>query len=183
VRIGQGVAIVQQGSGLPGLDSANAAVTMLGDGTFMLLSGGADLGTGLDTVTTKMVAECLCTDMSDVALIAGDTDLTPFDSGLCLQRNLLLRRRRAERCRRDEGKNPERGGGDAPRNRSATWRWSSHPREGQARSVTYRQIAQHTQAGTGCGQLTATGNFVTDKASIRTAPISARWRSTRAAAK
>ena len=46
VKIGKGVAIIQQGSGLPGLDSANATVSLLGDGTLMLLSGGADLGTG-----------------------------------------------------------------------------------------------------------------------------------------
>ena len=50
-------------------------------GTFMLLSGGTDLGTGLDTVTTKMVAECLCTRLADVSLIAADTDVTPFDTG------------------------------------------------------------------------------------------------------
>ena len=45
--------IVQQGSGLPGLDSASAVLRMLGDGTFTLLSGGADLGTGLDTARGK----------------------------------------------------------------------------------------------------------------------------------
>ena len=47
--------------GLPGIDSANATVDLLGDGTFMLLSGGTDLGTGLDTLIVKLVAECLCT--------------------------------------------------------------------------------------------------------------------------
>ena len=47
VNVGKGLAIIQQGSGLPGLDSANASVTLLNDGTFMLLSGGTDMGTGL----------------------------------------------------------------------------------------------------------------------------------------
>jgi putative selenate reductase molybdopterin-binding subunit len=81
IKIGHGVVIVQQGSGLPGLDSAGAVLRMLGDGTFTLLSGGADLGTGLDTVAVKVAAECLCTDMSNIAIISGDTDATPFDTG------------------------------------------------------------------------------------------------------
>jgi putative selenate reductase molybdopterin-binding subunit len=38
--------------------------------------------------------------------------------------------------------------------------------KGKKGSVTYRDIALHTQSGTGCGQLTATGNFITDMASF-----------------
>jgi len=44
LKIGKGVAMIQQGSGLPGIDSSNATITLLGDGTFMLLSGGTDGG-------------------------------------------------------------------------------------------------------------------------------------------
>jgi putative selenate reductase molybdopterin-binding subunit len=81
VRIGKGVAIIQQGSGLPGLDQACADVRLLSDGTFMVLSGGADLGTGLDTVLAKIAAETLCCDMGNVTVLTGDTDTTPFDKG------------------------------------------------------------------------------------------------------
>jgi len=81
VRIGKGVAIIQQGSGLPGLDQASADVRLLSDGTFMVHSGGADLGTGLDTVLAKIAAETLCCELSNVAVISGDTDTTPFDKG------------------------------------------------------------------------------------------------------
>jgi len=80
-RIGRGAVIIQQGSGLPGLDAANAEVRLLSDGTVLLLSGGADLGTGLDTVTAKAVAETLGLDLEDITVISGDTDLTPFDKG------------------------------------------------------------------------------------------------------
>ncbi|MBL8968619.1 MAG: molybdopterin-dependent oxidoreductase Mo/Fe-S-binding subunit [Spirochaetaceae bacterium] len=80
-KIGRGAVIIQQGSGLPGLDAANAEVRLLADGTVILLSGGADLGTGLDTVTAKAVAETLGLEMEDVAVISGDTDTTPFDKG------------------------------------------------------------------------------------------------------
>jgi len=80
-KIGRGAVIIQQGSGLPGLDAANAELRLLADGTLILLSGGADLGTGLDTVTSKAAAEIMGLDMKDVAIISGDTDITPFDKG------------------------------------------------------------------------------------------------------
>ncbi len=81
VRIGKGVAIVQQGSGLPGLDQACADVKLLSDGTFLVRSGGADLGTGLDTVLAKLAAETLRCDLDRVTVVSGDTDTTPFDKG------------------------------------------------------------------------------------------------------
>jgi putative selenate reductase molybdopterin-binding subunit len=80
-KLGRGAAIIQQGSGLPGLDAANAEVRLLSDGTLLMLSGGADLGTGLDTITAKAAAEILGLDMEDVEVISGDTDVTPFDKG------------------------------------------------------------------------------------------------------
>jgi probable selenate reductase molybdenum-binding subunit len=80
-HIGRGAVIIQQGSGLPGLDAANAEIRLLADGTLLMLSGGADLGTGLDTVTAKAAAEIMGLDMDDVTVISGDTDITPFDKG------------------------------------------------------------------------------------------------------
>jgi putative selenate reductase molybdopterin-binding subunit len=80
-KIGRGGVIIQQGSGLPGLDAANAEIRLLADGTLLMLSGGADLGTGLDTVTAKAAAEIMGLDMADVSVISGDTDITPFDKG------------------------------------------------------------------------------------------------------
>ena len=80
-KLGRGAVIIQQGSGLPGLDAANAEVRLLSDGTLLMLSGGADLGTGLDTLTAKAAAETLGLDMADVEVLSGDTDLTPFDKG------------------------------------------------------------------------------------------------------
>ncbi|MBN2874563.1 MAG: molybdopterin-dependent oxidoreductase Mo/Fe-S-binding subunit [Spirochaetales bacterium] len=80
-KIGRGAVIIQQGSGLPGLDAANAELRLLTDGTLLMLSGGADLGTGLDTVTAKAAAEIMGLDMEDVTVVSGDTDTTPFDKG------------------------------------------------------------------------------------------------------
>ena len=99
VKIGKGVAIIQQGSGLPGLDQACADVRLLSDGTFMVLSGGADLGTGLDTVLAKIAAETLCCDMEKVAVITGDTDTTPFDKGAYASSGHLLHGQRGSQGR------------------------------------------------------------------------------------
>lgn len=81
VKIGKGVVMITQGSGIPGLDQSNGRVTLLSDGSIMVHSGGADLGTGLDTVCAKIASEILCTDMGRVSVVTGDTDHTPFDSG------------------------------------------------------------------------------------------------------
>lgn len=168
VKIGKGVVIIQQGSGLPSLDSANAAVTMFGDGTFMLLSGGTDLGTGLDTVVVKIAAETLCTRMEDVSVISADTDVTPFDTGAyassgtyfsggaarkaALEMTRLLLREAAEML------------GEPKENLRLEFPSRVMSRSG--RFVTYEQIALRTQSGTGRGQLTASGCFISDKGSF-----------------
>ncbi|MDD4574749.1 MAG: molybdopterin-dependent oxidoreductase, partial [Sphaerochaeta sp.] len=80
-KIGKGFAMIQQGSGLPGLDHSNAWAKLLTDGTFQIFSGGADLGTGLDTISVKMISEAFCVPMDLVTVISGDTDSCTFDTG------------------------------------------------------------------------------------------------------
>ena len=82
VYIGKGMALVQQGSGLPGLDQSNAVVKLQSDGSVIVYSGGADIGTGFDTLCVKTAAEILCMDASRVSAVTGDTDTTPYDSGV-----------------------------------------------------------------------------------------------------
>lgn len=80
-KIGKGFAMIQQGSGLPGLDHATAQCKLLTDGTFILFSGGADLGTGLDTISAKCVSEIMRVPLEVVSVVSGDTDSCPFDTG------------------------------------------------------------------------------------------------------
>ena len=80
-KIGKGFAMIQQGSGLPGLDHSTCDVVMNTDGTFMVHSGGADIGTGLDTISVKCVAEVMKVAMKKVSILSGDTDNTMFDTG------------------------------------------------------------------------------------------------------
>lgn len=80
-KTGRGVAIIMQKSGIPDIDQANCMVKLESDGTFIVHSGGADIGTGLDTVVKKLTAEVLRCNLDDIHVISGDTDHALFDKG------------------------------------------------------------------------------------------------------
>ena len=80
-KIGEGFAMVMQGSGLPGLDHAEAIAKLETDGTLILQSGGSDIGTGLDTVSAKICHEILKLPMEKITVVSGDTDSCVFDTG------------------------------------------------------------------------------------------------------
>jgi putative selenate reductase molybdopterin-binding subunit len=167
VRIGKGVAIIQQASGLPGIDSANASVTLLGDGTFMLLSGGTDMGTGLDTMTTKMVAECLGAPMGDVALIAADTDVTPYDDGAYASSGTFFSGSAALQAAQGmKAKLLEAAAGMLGEPFEDLDLVFPSTVRGRSGSVTYAELARFTQSGTGSGPLSSTACFTTDKAAF-----------------
>jgi putative selenate reductase molybdopterin-binding subunit len=81
LRKGQGVAVVMQGTAIPYLDMGAASLKMNEDGSFNLLIGATDLGTGSDTVLAQMVAEVLGCPLEDIIVYSSDTDFTPFDKG------------------------------------------------------------------------------------------------------
>ena len=80
-RKGIGVAMVMQGTAIPYLDMGGASVKMNDDGSFNLLVGATDLGTGSDTVLAQMAAEVLGVPLEDMITYSSDTDFTPFDKG------------------------------------------------------------------------------------------------------
>jgi putative selenate reductase molybdopterin-binding subunit len=80
-RKGIGVAMVMQGTAIPYLDMGGASIKMNDDGSFNLLVGATDLGTGSDTVLTQMAAEVLGVPVEDMITYSSDTDFTPFDKG------------------------------------------------------------------------------------------------------
>ncbi|MBN2658278.1 MAG: molybdopterin-dependent oxidoreductase Mo/Fe-S-binding subunit [Spirochaetales bacterium] len=168
-KIGKGVAIIQQGSGLPGLDQSNADVKLMADGTFMVHSGGADLGTGLDTVCVKMASEVLHVDMDLVSILSGDTDNTPFDTGAYASSGTFFSGNAAKKAAEKllenilavaaemleepvEDLEPEYPGFIA----------------GKKGKVSYREIAHHceTGEGDGPGQMIGHARFVTDDAAF-----------------
>ncbi len=78
---GIGVAMVMQGTAIPYLDMGGASIKMNDDGSFNLLVGATDLGTGSDTVLAQMAAEVLGVPTEDILCYSSDTDFTPFDKG------------------------------------------------------------------------------------------------------
>ena len=76
-----GVAMAMQGSFISNVDVGSATVKLADDGSFNLIIGAADMGTGCDTILAQMVAECMDCSVDDVAVFGADTDASPYDSG------------------------------------------------------------------------------------------------------
>jgi putative selenate reductase molybdopterin-binding subunit len=81
LKRGIGVAIAMHGTGIAGLDMGAASIKLNDDGSFNLLFGATDLGTGADTVLAQIAAETLGVPLNDIIVYASDTDFTPFDTG------------------------------------------------------------------------------------------------------
>ena len=80
-RRGIGMACLMQGSSIPDIDMGAASIKINDDGSFNLLVGATDLGTGSDTVLAQIAAEELETATAKMIVYSSDTDLTPFDVG------------------------------------------------------------------------------------------------------
>lgn len=76
-----GVAMSMQGSGVSNVDVGSATLRLGDDGTYNLIIGAADMGTGCDTTLAQIAAEILQCSMEDIAVFGADTDISPYDSG------------------------------------------------------------------------------------------------------
>lgn len=76
-----GVAMSMQGSGVSNVDVGSATLRLGDDGTYNLIIGAADMGTGCDTTLAQIAAEVLQCSMEDIAVFSADTDISPYDSG------------------------------------------------------------------------------------------------------
>ncbi|MGD9638664.1 MAG: molybdopterin-dependent oxidoreductase Mo/Fe-S-binding subunit [Alphaproteobacteria bacterium] len=167
IKIGKGMAIIQQGSGLPGLDHSCADISLLADGTFMLHSGGADIGTGLDTVSVKVAAEVLRTNMEDVSILSGDTDNTPFDTGAYASSGTYFSGNASKKAAEDLRRKMLETAAkifEVPVEEVEL----EYPNiiKCEAKSMTYKELAWHTHTGHGCGQLMGYASFTTEDHAI-----------------
>ena len=76
-----GGALAMQGSGISGVDQAAVEIRLGDDGTYNLLIGATDMGTGCDTILAQMAAECLECDLDKISVHGVDTDVSPYDTG------------------------------------------------------------------------------------------------------
>jgi len=164
---GKGMAVMMQGSGIPGLDAANAMVKMISDGTFMLYIGGADLGTGEDTVAAKVVAEELGVNQEQVAVTSADTDTTPFDKGSYASSGTFFTGNAAYKAARNMKKLIINSAASILKLKPSQVKIMPVGRVGtKSKNLTYKELALKTQAGDGAGQLIAPGAFTTEVSPI-----------------
>lgn len=163
-KIGKGFAMIQQGSGLPGLDHSNAQCKLVSDGSFIVLSGGADLGTGLDTISAKCCAEILKCGLSDVSVVSGDTDSCLFDTGAYASSGTYFSGNASLNAAKDLLKkiiheaSLELGEAEEDLFAAEPGKIVSKKTE---KELTYAQIAHAVLSGDGRGALIGTGTFVT----------------------
>ena len=83
LRYGRGIGCEMHGSSAyPGIkEQGNAIVKLNEDGSAILLTGTAGLGTGAHTVLAQIVAEELGLAFESVSVMHGDTDAVPWDIG------------------------------------------------------------------------------------------------------
>ncbi len=83
LRRGWGIGCEMHGSSAyPGIkEQGNAIIKMNEDGTVVLLTGAAGLGTGAHTALAQIVAEELAIPFESVSVVHGDTDVVPWDIG------------------------------------------------------------------------------------------------------
>jgi xanthine dehydrogenase molybdenum-binding subunit len=83
LRRGWGLGCEMHGSSAyPGIkEQGNAIVKLNEDGTAVLMTGTAGLGTGAHTALAQIVAEELGLRFEDVHVVHGDTDVVPWDIG------------------------------------------------------------------------------------------------------
>jgi len=98
LRRGVGMAAGMQGSGIPLIDMASATITMNDEGSFNLLVGATDLGTGSDTVLAQIAAEVLGITLDAIVVTSADTDVTPFDVGAYASSTTYVSGRGVERA-------------------------------------------------------------------------------------
>ena len=162
LKIGQGMVIVQQGSGLPGLDQSNARVTLISDGSIIVHTGGADLGTGLDTVCAKIAAETLSIELDKITVISGDTDHTPFDTGAYASSGTYFSgnavKKAAEKLKELMVKNAAIALDEPEKDLNLEYPGLI---KGQKGALSFYQVAHKAESGTGSGQLIGQASYTT----------------------
>ncbi|RXG65668.1 xanthine dehydrogenase family protein molybdopterin-binding subunit [Candidatus Atribacteria bacterium 1244-E10-H5-B2] len=76
---GKGIAGMYKAPSMPNNVGSSAIVKINEDGTVNLLVTAMDLGQGSDTALTQIAAEVLTIPISQISIITGDTDCTPYE--------------------------------------------------------------------------------------------------------
>ena len=166
---GVGMSIHMQGSGIPQIDMAAASVKMNEDGSFNLLIGATDLGTGSDTILAQVASEVLGVPVAKMIVTSSDTDVTPFDTGAYASSTTYVSGRAVERAAlsvRDQIVRVAAAmladdGGSLDEDRLVLRNERVVAPNGRA--VTLAEVCQRAMYQTGQFQIGATASFVPDE--------------------
>jgi putative selenate reductase molybdopterin-binding subunit len=169
VKIGKGFAMIMQGSGLPGLDHAEAIAKLETDGSVILNSGCADIGTGLDTICAKVVSETLCMPMERITVLSGDTDAAAFDTGSYASSGtffsgnaaLVASQKLKEMILAEAALQMEEDAADLEICEPGAVRSKK-----SGKILSYYELSHTACSGSGRGQMIAHGSFVTKASSV-----------------
>jgi putative selenate reductase molybdopterin-binding subunit len=78
---GTGVGLAMLDSGPPTVHRSGAEIRLLADGTYHLAVGSTEMGNGSTTSHCQLAASVLNTRAGNIAIVNGDTDKTPYDTG------------------------------------------------------------------------------------------------------
>ena len=76
-----GMAFAMQGSCISNVDVGSCTLKLSDEGTYNMMIGAADMGTGCDTILAQMAAEVLDCEPDQIVVFGADTDASPYDSG------------------------------------------------------------------------------------------------------
>ena len=168
-KIGKGFAMIMQGSGLPGLDQSNAICKLETDGTVIVTSGAADIGTGLDTIIAKSTSDILCMPMERITVLSGDTDSGAFDTGSYASSGTFFSGNAAINALTNmKNKILAEAAyqlGEEEDDLELRWPGEVHSTKTGA-VLTYYDISHTATSGTGHGQLITPGSYTTMASSV-----------------
>ena len=161
IRRGLGFAMAMHGTAIPGLDMGGASLKINDDGSFNLLVGATDLGTGSDTVLAQIAAEVVGVATDDIIVYASDTDMTPFDTGAYASSTTYISgmatKRAAEQVR---AQIIERASEMLEADEALIDLYDGHAWTPDGRSVSLETIALSTLHQAGQHQIMATASYV-----------------------
>jgi len=161
---GLGMSIHMQGSGIPRIDMAAATIKMNEDGSFNLLVGATDLGTGSDTILAQISAEVLGVPLEKMIVTSSDTDVTPFDVGAYASSTTYVSGmavQRAAEAVRDQIRQVAAAMLDAEPESLAVHDERVHARDGG--TVSLSEICQRAMYGADQFQIAATASCVPEE--------------------
>ena len=119
-----------------------ASIKMNEDGSFNLLVGATDIGTGADTMFCQIAAEALGVPLEKIIPYSSDTDMTPFDPGAYASSTTYISGRAVEKAARRCGSRSWRSpGGCSEEDPSDLVAHAGQVSRRDGRFVTYEQVA------------------------------------------